>query len=100
MEFVNFKVRASLPERLFQLPPTSPAQRPRSTRAIKGRRPAYSVLKQEIRIPTRSTTVTSSSPARGFTGPAIIEEKESTIVVGEDATVAVDEYGFVWIDIK
>ncbi len=30
-------------------------------------------------------------------GPAIIEEKESTIVVGEDAHAAVDDYGFVWI---
>jgi N-methylhydantoinase A len=33
-------------------------------------------------------------------GPAIIEEKESTIVIGEDARARVDEYGFVWIDIK
>jgi N-methylhydantoinase A len=33
-------------------------------------------------------------------GPAIVEEKESTIVVGEDAVVRVDEFGFVWIDIS
>jgi N-methylhydantoinase A len=32
-------------------------------------------------------------------GPAIIEEKESTIIVGEDAKASVDEYGFVWIDL-
>jgi N-methylhydantoinase A len=32
-------------------------------------------------------------------GPAIVEEKESTIVVGEDAVARVDEFGFVWIDI-
>jgi N-methylhydantoinase A len=32
-------------------------------------------------------------------GPAIVEEKESTIVVGEDAAARVDEFGFVWIDI-
>ena len=30
-------------------------------------------------------------------GPAIIEEKESTIIVGEDAQAGVDAYGFVWI---
>jgi len=29
-----------------------------------------------------------------------VEEKESTIVVGEDAAARVDEFGFVWIDIK
>ena len=31
-------------------------------------------------------------------GPAIVEERESTIVIGEDARATVDEYGFVWID--
>jgi N-methylhydantoinase A len=33
-------------------------------------------------------------------GPAIIEEKESTIIVGEDAQARVDAYGFVWIDLQ
>jgi len=33
-------------------------------------------------------------------GPAIIEEKESTIIVGEDAGATVDEYGFVWITLN
>ena len=33
-------------------------------------------------------------------GPAIIEEKESTIIVGEDARAGIDEYGFVWIDLQ
>ena len=37
------------------------------------------------------------TPGMRFVGPAIIEEKESTIIVGEDAQAAVDEYGFVWI---
>jgi N-methylhydantoinase A len=31
-------------------------------------------------------------------GPAIIEERESTIVIGEDASCTVDSYGFVWIE--
>ncbi len=30
-------------------------------------------------------------------GPAIIEERESTIVIGEDASAKIDEFGFVWI---
>jgi N-methylhydantoinase A len=35
-----------------------------------------------------------------FTGPAIIEERESTIVMGEDASASVDDKGFVWIRIR
>jgi N-methylhydantoinase A len=33
-------------------------------------------------------------------GPAIIEEKESTIIVGEDAQASVDAHGFVWISLN
>jgi len=33
-------------------------------------------------------------------GPAIVEEKESTIIIGEDAAGTVDGYGFVWITIN
>jgi N-methylhydantoinase A len=39
-------------------------------------------------------------PKATFRGPAIIEEKESTVMVGEDASVSVDDFGFLWIDIK
>jgi N-methylhydantoinase A len=35
-----------------------------------------------------------------FRGPAIIEEKESTVIVGEDASVSMDDFGFLWIDLK
>ena len=38
-------------------------------------------------------------PGATFSGPAIIEERESTLIVGEDARVAVDDYGFLWIDL-
>ena len=31
---------------------------------------------------------------------SIIEEKESTIIVGEDAQAGIDEYGFVWIELN
>jgi N-methylhydantoinase A len=40
------------------------------------------------------------SPNAKFRGPAIIEEKESTLIVGEDASVSVDDFGFLWIDLK
>ena len=29
-----------------------------------------------------------------------IEEKESTLIVGEDTSVSVDGFGFLWVDIK
>jgi len=38
-------------------------------------------------------------PGAAIQGPAILEERESTIVVGEDASCAVDAYGFVWIEL-
>jgi N-methylhydantoinase A len=36
-------------------------------------------------------------PGAQFAGPAIIEERESTVVVGEDGRVSMDDYGFLWI---
>jgi len=39
-------------------------------------------------------------PNATFDGPAIIEERESTTIVGEDASASVNEYGFLWIDFK
>jgi N-methylhydantoinase A len=39
-------------------------------------------------------------PNATFQGPAIIEEKESTVIVGEDGLVSTDDYGFLWIDIS
>ena len=39
-------------------------------------------------------------PAAEFQGPAIIEEKESTLIVGEDGHVSIDDFGFLWIDLK
>jgi N-methylhydantoinase A len=38
-------------------------------------------------------------PGAGFQGPAIIEERESTVIAGEDTSISVDEFGFLWIDL-
>ncbi len=98
VEFVTFKVRASLPQRPFHLPARAGKRSP-MRECIKGNRPAFSLL-QKKRIPfTVYDRLKLFSGAR-LAGPAIIEEKESTIVVGEDARARVDEFGFVWIDIK
>jgi len=98
IEFVTFKVRASLPQRPFRLPPLA---RRKGTMAecIKGRRPAFSILKKKF-VPFTVYDRLKLFPGARLPGPAIIEEKESTIVIGEDGRAQVDEYGFVWINIQ
>jgi hypothetical protein len=39
-------------------------------------------------------------PGAAFSGPAIVEERESTVIIGEDARAEVDEFGFLWIDLR
>jgi N-methylhydantoinase A/oxoprolinase/acetone carboxylase beta subunit len=97
-EFINFKVRASLPERLLQLPTLENKEYP-LVKAIKGQRKAYSPIAKDFVLYTVYDRY-KLSPNAKFRGPAIIEEKESTVIVGEDAPVSVDDLGFLWIDIK
>jgi N-methylhydantoinase A/oxoprolinase/acetone carboxylase beta subunit len=97
VEFINFKVRASLPERLLQLPKLEKKGQSLD-KAIKGQRKAYSPIARDF----ISYTVYDRyklSPTVKFRGPAIIEERESTLIVGEDASVSVDDFGFLWIDL-
>jgi N-methylhydantoinase A len=108
LEFVTFKVRASLPERPFRLPASasgsgaasSPSVRRKGaiSDCIKGRRPAFSLLKKKF-VPFTVYDRLRLFPGAKVQGPAILEEKESTIVIGEDAAGRVDEFGFVWIEI-
>jgi N-methylhydantoinase A len=98
VEFINFKVRASLPERLLQLPKMDASAKASSLDdAIKGERPAYSGLVKDF-IPYTVYDRYRLFPGARFQGPAIIEERESTVIVGEDASVSVDEYGFLWME--
>jgi N-methylhydantoinase A len=97
VEFINFKVRAGLPERLFHF--SKKETKGRSLRdAVKGKRPAYSGIARDF-IPHTVYDRYKLLPGATFKGPAVIEEKESTVIVGEDASVTVDEYGFLWIDL-
>ena len=98
VEFINFKVRASLPERLIQFPKLEKKGRSLD-RAIKGKRKAYSPTARDF-IPFTVYDRYELFPGVKFKGPAIIEEKESTVIVGEDASVSVDDFGFLWIDIS
>ncbi|MFH0787739.1 MAG: hydantoinase/oxoprolinase family protein, partial [Pseudomonadota bacterium] len=99
VEFINFKVRASLPERLLQLPKIQGSRKQTLDGAVKGQRPAYSPLAREF-IPYTVYDRYQLFPGARFSGPAIIEEKESTLIVGEDARIATDDFGFLWIDLK
>jgi N-methylhydantoinase A/oxoprolinase/acetone carboxylase beta subunit len=96
IEFVTFKVRVSEPERPFQLPRFE-AQTGRLADAQKGTRPAFSLV-QKMFLPHAVYDRAKLFPGATIQGPAIVEERESTIVIGEDASGTVDSYGFVWID--
>jgi len=98
VEFINFKVRASLPERLLQLPKLG-KKRQSLNKTIKGQRPAYSPMARNF-IPYTVYDRYELFPNAKFRGPAIIEEKESTVIVGEDAFISTDDFGFLWIDLK
>jgi len=97
VEFINFKVRASLPERLLKLPELRESEYTLSD-AVKGERPAFSGIKKAFVPHTVYDRYKLNSGAE-FRGPAIIEERESTLIVGEDASVSVDKYGFLWIEL-
>ncbi len=97
VEFINFKVRARLPVRSLRLPRIE-RMGPVSD-AIKGRREAFSGIAKEF-IPYTVYDRYKLPPGAAFQGPAIVEERESTIIVGEDAAASVDEYGFLWIDFQ
>ncbi|MCP4693887.1 MAG: hydantoinase/oxoprolinase family protein, partial [Desulfobacterales bacterium] len=98
VEFITFKVRASLPEREFKIPRLNRVTGELKD-CIKGEREAYSLIKKEF-IPFTVYDRAALYPGAVLDGPAIIEEKESTIIIGEDARGSVDEFGFVWIDIN
>ena len=98
VEFVTFKVRASLPQREFRIPRLGQAAG-KMADCIKGKRPAFSLLSKAY-IPFAVYDRLKLFAGAVLDGPAIIEEKESTIVIGEDAKASVDEYGFVWIDLN
>jgi N-methylhydantoinase A/oxoprolinase/acetone carboxylase beta subunit len=97
IEFVTFKVRVSEPQRPFRLPQIS-AEAANLEAAHKGSRPAFCMLNKMF-VPHEVYDRMRLAPGAQLSGPAIIEERESTIIVGSDASARVDEMGFVWIDL-
>jgi N-methylhydantoinase A len=97
-EFVSFKVRASLPQRTLKLHKLL-GKGGDLQKAVKGKRRAYSRAAGDF-IPFTVYDRYRLFPGALFDGPAIVEERESTAVVGEDASVSVDDYGFLWIRMR
>jgi N-methylhydantoinase A/oxoprolinase/acetone carboxylase beta subunit len=98
VEFVNFKMRASLPEKLLHFPKLG-KKGDSLQDAVKGQRRAYSGIAKDF-IPFTVYDRYKLFPKAEFKGPAIIEERESTVVIGEDASVSTDDYGFLWIQLE
>jgi len=97
VELVSFRVRASLPVPQLRLPTVDGAGRTLDG-ARKGSRPAYSAEERgfvEFQVFDRY----GLPPDREFAGPAIVEERESTVILDAGATARLDETGFLWIDL-
>jgi N-methylhydantoinase A len=98
VEFVTFRVRARLSDRPFTMPPLERKESLLDA-AIKGKRPAFSLIANDY----ISHTVYDRYklfPGAVMHGPAIIEERESTVILGEDTKANVDTYGFLWIEFE
>jgi N-methylhydantoinase A len=96
VEFVNFCVRASLPVKQLTLPRI--AQRGRTQDAVKGERMAYCANLRDF-VGHLVYDRYRLAPGAELSGPAIVEERESTVVIGAGARARVDEFGFLWIDL-
>lgn len=96
VEFVNFCVRASLPVKLLSLPKISVNA---NAKPVKGKRNAYCPIAKDF-IPYTVYDRYKLPPGAEVAGPAIVEERESTVIVGSGAAARVDEYGFLWIDLE
>jgi N-methylhydantoinase A len=97
VEFVSFAVRASLDVPPLELPRLPPVQRPEASVAIKGERRAYCAGARDF-VPHTVYDRYRLPAGASFRGPAIVEERESTVIVGDGARVRVDDYGFLWIE--
>lgn len=96
VEFINFKVRARLPERALNLPKIEKTGTIQD--AVKGQRQAYSGIARAF-IPFTVYDRYRLFPGARLPGPAIVEERESTVIIGEDAHGRVDDFGFLWVEI-
>jgi N-methylhydantoinase A/oxoprolinase/acetone carboxylase beta subunit len=96
VEFVNFCVRASLPVKLLELPKLS--VKGSAAQARKGERRAFCGVARDF-IPHAVYDRYRLPPGAEIAGPAIFEERESTVIAGAGSRSRVDEFGFLWIEL-
>ncbi len=94
VEFVNCCVRASLAVKPLVLPRLPIGGR--AGDAAKGTRQAYCGTAKAFIAYTVYDRYKLPRDAE-IAGPAIVEERESTLIIGERGTARVDEFGFLWI---
>ena len=96
VEFVSFRVRASLPVKLLELPKI--AAQGRASDALKGERQAFCGAAREY-VPHAVYDRYRLPAGAELAGPAIFEERESTVIVGAGGRARVDDFGFLWVDL-
>lgn len=89
VEVVNWRLVASGPQPHILLP-TPPANGRGLTAALKGERPVYLPERGEY-APCRVYDRYLLPVGESFTGPAVVEERECTVVIGPAAIAAIDE---------
>jgi N-methylhydantoinase A len=97
-ELVTFNTVVRLPARPLRLPRLAPSK-DGAQGAVKGTREAYS---PQAGAYVRHVVYDRYRLGAGDTlrGPAIVEERESTTIVGEGAQVTVNEQGFLFIELE
>ena len=88
IEVLNWRVVSSGPNPQVQLQINTPAISSASA-AVKGHRPAYFPEANGF-VPTPIYDRYRLAPGSAFTGPAIVEERESTVVIGPGAPCHID----------
>jgi N-methylhydantoinase A len=99
IEIMNLRVIATVADRQFSLETFSATDGVGYDQAIKGSRKAFSSLQSDY-IDFTVYDRYQLSPRTEIVGPAIIEERESTTVLGEDAHAYVDERKSIIINMK
>lgn len=99
IEALNWRLTATGPQPEISVEATGASPNGQGGAALKGRRQAYipeAKAYQDVEVYDRYAL----RPGDRFQGPAIVEERESTVVVGPDASCGVDQYLNLVIDIE
>lgn len=89
VEVINWRVVASGPQPALSFSAGKPSSV--DQRAEKGSRPVFS-WREGAYVETRVYDRYALTPGTSFTGPAIVEERESTLVVSSRSRARVDDY--------